>query len=245
VPSIPGKVTRNRRTARAGTKGRKGDGGGGWKECEAKTPATFGKRCACWFDWAPNQALQYFPLSMKHGTFQHLLVKKKHVRGIRLAAASCLLALMICGCSSFNRDWKRTPAAPEGSVEGRWQGQWVSDANNHQGKLRCLLSRDNNTNNLPFASAAPDTNSTTFYQARFHATFLRWFHFNYTAQLEMQPHDIGWEFDGEADLGKFAGGVYYYEGRASTTNLVSLYRAKHDHGHFELKRPPSPSGRKD
>ena len=41
----------------------------------------------------------------------------------------------------------------------------------------------------------------------------------------------------QADLGKLAGGVYYYEGRANATNLVSTYRSMKDHGRFELARP--------
>ncbi len=79
--------------------------------------------------------------------------------------------------------------------------------------------------------------SESQYQARFRATFGGVFHFGYTVPLEMQPHDIGWEFNGEANLGKLAGGVYYYEGRATPTNLFSTYRSAKDHGRFELKRP--------
>jgi hypothetical protein len=80
----------------------------------------------------------------------------------------------------------------------------------------------------------PRTNSV--YNARFRATFGGVFHFTYTAQFEFQPHDNGWEFDGEANLGKL-GGVYYYEGRATPTNLLSIYRSKYDHGKFEMQRP--------
>ena len=75
------------------------------------------------------------------------------------------------------------------------------------------------------------------YQARFRATYGAIFHFGYTVPLEMQPHDIGWEFNGEANLGKLAGGIYYYEGRATPTNLFSTYRSSKDHGRFELGRP--------
>jgi hypothetical protein len=82
---------------------------------------------------------------------------------------------------------------------------------------------------------AHETNST--YQAHFRATFGGVLHFNYTAHLELQPHsEIGWEFNGEADLGKL-GGTYYYEGRATATNLASIYRSKYDHGTFDLSRP--------
>ena len=79
--------------------------------------------------------------------------------------------------------------------------------------------------------------SDSRYQARFRATYANIFHFSYSVPLEVQPHDIGWEFDGEAALGKLAGGAYYYEGRATRTNLISTYKSKYDHGIFELQRP--------
>jgi hypothetical protein len=136
-------------------------------------------------------------------------------------AVALLFAASLCGCSTFNRDWRRAAVAPqaENSLEGRWEGRWRSDEGGHHGELRCLMSRQ----------------SDSVYQARFRAAYGRLLHFSYTARLEMQRHDIGWEFDGEADLGKL-GGIYYYEGRATLTNLISTYRSKYDHGLFELNR---------
>jgi len=136
-----------------------------------------------------------------------------------------VLTVLLCGCSSFNRDWKRAAGSPpsQNNPEGRWEGKWVSEGNGHHGGLRCLMSREDDSH----------------YKARFRATWGGIFRFNYTAQFQMQPHDIGWEFDGEANLGKL-GGVYYYEGRATTTNMVSTYRSKYDRGTFELKRPQTP-----
>jgi hypothetical protein len=132
-----------------------------------------------------------------------------------------LLAAFLCGCSSFDRDWRRVGVSPpaENSVAGRWEGYWRSEGGHHGG-LRCLMT--------------PESDSLC--QARFRATYGGLLHFSYTARLEMQPHDMGWEFDGEADLGKL-GGVYYYEGRATATNLISTYRSKYDRGMFEMKRP--------
>jgi len=134
-----------------------------------------------------------------------------------------LLALWLCGCSTYNRDWQRAsvPPASENSIEGPWEGRWTSDANHHHGRLRCLLTREEDSR----------------YAAHFRATYLGFLRFSYTAHFEMQPHAIGWEFNGEADLGKMGGGVYYYEGRVTATNLVSTYRSKYDHGLFELERP--------
>ena len=42
--------------------------------------------------------------------------------------------------------------------------------------------------------------------------------------------------EGRANLG----GVYYYEGRATATNMISTYRTKYDHGTFDMKRPMTP-----
>ena len=132
-----------------------------------------------------------------------------------------LLAACLCGCSSFNRDWRRAGVLPqaENSVAGRWEGYWRSDEGGHRGGLRCLMTPE----------------SDSLYRARFRAKYGGLLHFSYTARLELQPHDNGWEFYGEADLGKL-GGVYYYEGRATATNMISTYRSKYDRGMFEMER---------
>ena len=131
--------------------------------------------------------------------------------------------LLLCGCSSFNRDWRKAAAQPAGSasVEGRWEGRWLSEVNGHHGNLRCLMTRE----------------SEERCQARFRATYGGVFHFSYTVPLTLQAHDAGWELSGEANLGKLAGGAYYYEGRITPTNFTSTYRSKYDHGIFELHRP--------
>ena len=141
-----------------------------------------------------------------------------------LVRGTALFALVLaCGCSSFNRDWRKAAhqAVPVGSIEGRWEGSWISDVNSHHGKLRCLMTHEEGDR----------------YRARFWATYWKVFRFTYAVPLEFQAHDIGWEFNGEANLGRLAGGVYYYEGRATLTNLHSTYRSKYDHGRFELRRP--------
>jgi hypothetical protein len=131
--------------------------------------------------------------------------------------------ILLCGCSSFNREWHRAAIRPAtaNSIEGPWQGTWRSDINQHHGKLLCLMVHDTNS----------------LYQAHFRATYAHIFHFSYTVPLEVQPHFGGWEFNGEANLGKLAGGSYYYEGRATTTNLLSTYKSTYDNGIFRLARP--------
>jgi hypothetical protein len=141
-------------------------------------------------------------------------------------AMRCLggvLFVLLCGCSSFNRDWRRTgdqPVPPD-SMSGRWEGYWLSDANAHTGKLRCIVTHQTNE----------------IFAARFRATFLKVLHFGYTAPLQVVRRDGGWQFQGEADLGLVAGGVYRYEGNATTTNFHSTYSSKYDRGVFEMHRP--------
>lgn len=131
--------------------------------------------------------------------------------------------LLACGCSSFNRDWKRAAQQPvqSDSIEGRWEGKWLSEVNGHTGKLRCLLTRENEGH----------------CSARFRATYAKILRFGYKVSLAIQRHYGGWEFNGEENLGKLAGGVYYYEGHATPTNFFSTYRSKYDHGIFEMRRP--------
>lgn len=132
-----------------------------------------------------------------------------------------LLVVIGASCSSFNREWKkegRNPIAGSG-LEGRWEGQWISDVNRHHGKLRCIVKKEGG-----------------FYKTRFHAKYQNIFSFGYTVPLEAAATDEGYKFSGEADLGSLAGGVYRYEGHADATNFFSTYSSKYDHGTFQMKR---------
>ena len=143
----------------------------------------------------------------------------------RTARTLALLVLVtfLCGCSSFNHDWEiasRQPVQPT-QLEGPWQGSWRSDANGHSGKLRCVVTKK-----------TEDT-----YRARFHARYGKVLSFGYTVTLRAQPQGPSWNFQGQANLGFLAGGVYYYEGHSDGTNFFSKYSNKYDHGTFEMKRP--------
>jgi len=134
-----------------------------------------------------------------------------------------VLALLLCGCSSFNRAWKqasRTPAPPD-SIEGRWEGHWLSTANEHTGNLRCLITKE---------ADGP-------YAARFRATYLKVLRFSYIVPLAVTRSNEVWHFHGEANLGKMAGGIYHYEGTTTPTHFHSTYQSKYDHGEFEMTRP--------
>ncbi|HEX5222727.1 MAG TPA: hypothetical protein VFZ59_24440 [Verrucomicrobiae bacterium] len=143
-----------------------------------------------------------------------------------LNPVAIVCVLLLCGCCSFNRAWNkagRTPP-PADSIEGRWEGRWLSDHNGHTGKLRCVLTRVNG-------------NHTHTYTAYFRATYWKIFRYSYKADFPFERRDGVWHFKGSENLGWLAGGVYDYEGLVSSTNFHSTYRSKYDHGTFEMRRP--------
>jgi hypothetical protein len=140
-------------------------------------------------------------------------------------AGSCsfiALALLLCGCSSFNREWRRAgrQPAPQDSISGRWEGRWLSDVNAHTGKLRCIVTHQAND----------------LYAARFRATYMKILRVSYTVPLTVTTSNGVSQFHGEEDLGAIAGGVYSYVGSATTTHFQSAYDSKYDRGMFEMRR---------
>jgi hypothetical protein len=133
-----------------------------------------------------------------------------------------MFVMLTGGCSSFNRSWQEAGKVPcpDDNISGRWEGSWQSQANGHQGKLRAILT---------------ETESET-YQARFYAKYQRILSFEYTFTLHAQHTDSKSTFQGQANLGAWAGGMYQYEGQASPTEFTCHYKSKHDHGIFEMKR---------
>jgi len=140
-----------------------------------------------------------------------------------LAPALGLLALLAGGCASFYKDWDRARASQKRSidVEGLWQGTWRSEASGHHDLLQCIITR----------------RDTEIYDARFHAKYHTVFTFNYTVPLTVQTTNGVSRFQGAANLGWLAGGMYHYDGSASATNFTSTYTSKYDHGVFEMTRP--------
>ena len=133
-----------------------------------------------------------------------------------------LLAVILSGCS-FSRDWRSSlkQPIPPSDISGPWEGTWVSDVSGHDGRLRCLITKK----------------SDAEYDARFQAKYKKILTFSYSVPLQARRTGNSWRFDGEADLGKLAGGLYTYSGAATPTNFFSTYDSKHDHGKFELTRP--------
>lgn len=144
-------------------------------------------------------------------------LRKRLVRGLALASL-----LIFSGCSTFNRDWKAAAGGPHpaNSIEGRWEGKWLSDHNGHSGRLRALVRKLDNGQ----------------YETRFHANYAVILSFGMQVNLEVLPAGGLWQFKGQEDLGK-PYGVYRYEGKASATNFFSTYKASFDHGTFRMTRP--------
>jgi len=140
-----------------------------------------------------------------------------------LQALLFAIALLGAGCSSFNHDWRKAANNPTSALDlqGRWEGRWISEADRHDGKLRCLVTR----------------NADNLYQARFHAKYKKILSFAYTVLLTTERTDGTFKFHGDADLGWLAGGIYHYEGHADATNFFSTYSSKYDHGTFQMQRP--------
>ena len=150
-----------------------------------------------------------------------LRVKRAAASSILIGGA-LLLALLSSGCS-FNRAWNAaaTTPVPANDIQGRWQGTWVSEANAHTGRLRCVITQQEDGK----------------FQAHYHATYRKILGYSYAVTLDATQTNGVFKFSGDADLGWYAGGIYHYEGKANPTNFYSTYQSKYDHGIFQLSRP--------
>ena len=142
-------------------------------------------------------------------------------------AASLLCVAAAVGCGTFDRDWKAAVVRPvvPSSLEGAWQGTWLSHTNGHSGGLRAIITR----------------NATGSYETRFHATYWKIFSGQYTVTLDAKPAGDGFHLEGREDLGTiflwYKLGEYSYDGRATGTEFKCTYRSESDGGVFEMTRP--------
>ena len=91
--------------------------------------------------------------------------------------------------------------------------------------LRCLITRKEGS----------------IYSTRFHAKYkLLGFlpiSFGYGLDMTGTEENGQYQFQGQADLGKLAGGLYHYDGNGTVQRIDINYRADKDHGTFQLERP--------
>ncbi|MGP8201062.1 MAG: hypothetical protein ACLQU4_16340 [Limisphaerales bacterium] len=139
-----------------------------------------------------------------------------------LRNVSHVLAALFNNRAEFRRQWKAQATPPGGNngFEGRWQGEWASDTNGHRGALRCLLTK-----------SEPGE-----YQAMFHAVYARFLAVAYSVTLRRRQEGGKLKLEGEADLGRLAGGIYHYEGEADDASFRCTYRCAYDHGTFHLEK---------
>ena len=132
------------------------------------------------------------------------------------------LAAVFCDPRQFKRQWRqyRPSSDARDTLEGRWDGQWISEVNGHHGDLRCLLTRS----------------GLREYNASFYATYAKWLRVCYGVTLNAQMLEDQFHLQGEIDLGTLAGGIYRYDGRATPEGMRCAYRNAYDSGEFCLRR---------
>ncbi len=137
-----------------------------------------------------------------------------------IRSISHVLAAVFSNASDFNRRWSQGDSHSDAGagLPRRWEGQWISETNGHHGALRCLLAQ----------------NSPTEYAATFYAVYASVLRVCYSVPLHGQGNGETVKLEGDADLGRLAGGIYHYAGEATTRAFRCTYECKYDRGTFEM-----------
>src|SRR6185437_4927646 len=98
-------------------------------------------------------------------------------------------------------------SAPD--LSGTWSGTWASHHSRHNGKLRATFTRVD----------------ACHYRAEFRATFFKVMCYKYTVVLNATPQGDHWILQGSKDLGRLAGGMYYYTAYADACRFSANYRS--------------------
>lgn len=144
---------------------------------------------------------------------------------VRLTATILtLVASTAIGCGmAFERDWRaaKRDGIPEDHLAGLWEGTWRSHHNDHNGRLRAIITHCDQCGR---------------YHAHYHATFAGVIPYAYETTHTAVTHDGHTCFRGDEDLGHLAGGHYYYNGSADGCSFEARFRADKDHGVFQMTR---------
>ena len=136
--------------------------------------------------------------------------------------AALFLAMAAAGCcSTFERDWQAGLCSPPADrLAGLWEGSWESESNGHHGALRAIIT-----------PCGPNQ-----YFARYDARFCWFIPYGYdTHHWAFDEGDVT-HFQGDADLGRLAGGVYRCSGWVHHDDYAACYTADRDRGHFRMRR---------
>ena len=149
-----------------------------------------------------------------------------------LVVVAIFSAAMLSSCTNFRKVWAdemAKPAQKRGDLTGPWEGTWRSDVNGHNGKLRCIITKQ--------ADGAHEFH----YWAQWQKVLSGSFRQNYEV-TENKGKRGTFHFEGERDLGKL-GGTFTHKGTATAKTLKATYASEMgDHGVFELSRPQARPG---
>jgi len=112
-------------------------------------------------------------------------------------------------------------------IEGRWEGEWRSEKTGHKGRLQCVIEPTEGED----------------YLAHYRAHYGGILSYSYAVPMRVHQEGNAVLFNGQADLGWLAGGVYTYEGTIlhpadpPRATFYATYKARSDHGVFEMARP--------
>lgn len=149
------------------------------------------------------------------------------LQALRFALAALVLTLLPSCGSDFRAAWEKAPVTE--AVEGKWAGTWLSAANGHHGKLRCVVANDTCGVGTP-SNAVP---RSFFY----HATWMKILSGSYrTIQHVVQKKYGTYTFRGDHQMPDWAGGKYHYEGTIKGDNFNACYESAMDRGTFTMKR---------
>lgn len=142
--------------------------------------------------------------------------------GLTVAA----LVMSNCAGIDFNSAWEEAvddyQAGNSDGVTGPWTGTWLSHENAHTGDLRCLVTREADSDDL--------------HRFRYHATWGKSFRGGFKAKFPVKPDGEDYIVKGTQSLGLF--GDFNHDGRIEGDSFKAKFgSAKGDYGVFEMTRP--------
>jgi hypothetical protein len=142
------------------------------------------------------------------------------MKRIARLAVIATLGLVSCASPSYKRNWETTLRANATPPKGCWEGTWVSAANGHTGKLRCIVS-----------------DAPAGYRFHYQATWAKFLSGEFSLVCPaIKTGPATWTVSGSKDLGAAMGGTFTHEAQITADRIKAGYRSKLDHGTMELHR---------
>ena len=152
---------------------------------------------------------------------------------VRLLTAAFLIATLASCSLGYDRQWRKAAsanAAAPSDLTGAWEGTWKSQANGHTGTLKAIVTK---AETPASDKAKPGKEQYVF---TYKATWKRILTGVIEATHEAQKKGNHYTLSGQKDLGAF-GGIFSFTGESTPSEFHADYKAKLDHGVFDLKRP--------